>query len=85
LVKRGVFVDVTIINLIGKVAEAGTLIAFMVLAIAVLCMAYKQLVVRNNQLVDLIFGIHKDTLDVVSKNSEVMTRLAEKIDAKKGG
>ena len=77
--------DVTIINLIGKVAEAGTLIAFMVLAIAVLCMAYKQLVVRNNQLVDLIFGIHKDTLDVVSKNSEVMTRLAEKIDAKKGG
>ena len=77
--------DVTITSLIGKVAEAGTLVAFMILVIAVLCMAYRQLIVRNNQLVDLIFGIHKDTLDVVSKNSEVMTRLAERIDAKKGG
>jgi hypothetical protein len=85
LVKRGYFVDVTIVSLIGKVAEAGTLIAFMILVIAVLCIAYRQLIVRNNQLVDLIFGIHKDTLEVVSKNSEIMTRLAERIDAKKGG
>ena len=77
--------DVTIVSLIGKVAEAGTLIAFMILVIAVLCIAYRQLIVRNNQLVDLIFGIHKDTLEVVSKNSEIMTRLAERIDAKKGG
>lgn len=69
-------------GLVGKIAEAGVLVAFELLVIVGLAYAYRQLTQRNNELVDLIFGMHKETLGVVSKNSEVMTRLAEKIDAK---
>lgn len=72
----------SIAGLIKNVAEAGVLVAFELLVIIGLVMYIRDLSKRSNELVDTIFGMHKSTLDVVSRNSEVMSRLTEKIDAK---
>lgn len=71
-----------IAGLITSVGEAGVLAAFELLVIVGLVVYIRDLSKRSNELVDTIFGMHKSTLDVVSKNSEVMSKLTEKIDAK---
>lgn len=75
--------DMATLALIGKIAETGVLVAFELLVIIGLVYAYRALSKRQNDLVDSMFGAHKLTLDVVTKNTEVLSKLAEKIDAKK--
>lgn len=65
---------------LSQIAAQGPLVAFELIVIVVGYFILKKMGERNVQLTDTIFSMHKETLGVVSKNSEVMAGLSEKID-----
>lgn len=65
---------------LSQIAAQGPLVAFELIVIVVGYFILKKMGERNVQLTDTIFNMHKETLGVVSKNSEVMAGLSEKID-----
>lgn len=65
---------------LSQIAAQGPLVAFELIVIVVGYFILKKMGERNVQLTDTIFSMHKETLGVVSKNSEVMAVLSEKID-----
>lgn len=67
-------------SILKMISEQGVLVAFELLVIIVLCLILKKLNARNDQLTDTIFAMHKETLNVVSKNSEVIAVLSEKVN-----
>lgn len=67
-------------SILKMISEQGVLVAFELLVIIVLCLVLKKLNARNDQLTDTIFVMHKETLNVVSKNSEVIAVLTEKVN-----
>ena len=67
-------------SVLSQIAAQGPLVAFELLVIVVGYFILKRMGERNEQLTDTIFTMHKETLGVVSKNSEVMSGLSEKID-----
>ena len=67
-------------SVLSQIAAQGPLVAFELIVIVVGYFILKKMGERNVQLTDTIFSMHKETLGVVSKNSEVMAGLSEKID-----